>query len=63
MESLITAEVLKRKDELFKEKFKDLFPLDIPDICDLPDDVLMNVKFRDELKHMVGHAYLCLQKY
>ena len=41
----------------------DLFPPDIPDVAELPEDILMNVKLRDELKPMVAQAYLCPCKY
>jgi hypothetical protein len=55
--------VLKQKDEKFKAQFKDLFPPDVPDFCDLLDDVLMNIKLRDKLKPMVACTYSCPQKY
>ena len=63
IETLVTDEVLKRKSELFKQQFLDLFPPDIPDVCELPDEVLMNIKLRDELKPMVARAYSCPKKY
>jgi Reverse transcriptase (RNA-dependent DNA polymerase) len=63
IETLVTDEVLKRKSELFKQQFLDLFPPDIPDVCELPDEVLMNIKLHDELKPMVARAYSCPKKY
>ena len=36
VENLVSEEVLKRKDELFKNRFFDLFPPDVPNVCDLP---------------------------
>lgn len=63
IETLVTDEVLKRKSELFKQQFLNLFPPDIPDVCELPDEVLMNIKLRDELKPMVACAYSCPKKY
>jgi hypothetical protein len=63
MECIITDEVLKRKDAQFKEQFLDFFPPDIPDVCDLPEDVLMNIKLKDEIKPMVARAYSCSKKY
>jgi hypothetical protein len=58
MECIVTDEVLKRKDAQFKERFLDLFPPDIPDVCDLPEDVLMNIKLKDEIKPMVRELTL-----
>jgi hypothetical protein len=63
MERIVTDEVLKRKDAQFKERFLDLFPPDIPDACDLPEDVLMNIKLKDEIKPMVAQAHSCPKKY
>lgn len=63
MEQLVTKEVLRRKDEVFKERFLDLFPPDVPDVSELPDDVLMNIKLKDEIKPMVARAYSCPKKY
>jgi len=63
IETLISEEVLKRKDALFKEHFSDLFPPDVPNVCDLPNEVLMSIKLRDDLKPMVAHAYSCPRKY
>ena len=40
-----------------------MFPADIPDVCHLPEDVLMNIKLRDEIKPMVARAYSCPKKY
>jgi hypothetical protein len=56
-------EILKRKDTLFKEHFLNLFPQDVSDVAELPNDVLMNIKLHNELKPMVVHTYLCPQKY
>ena len=63
IECLISEEVLRLKDKQFKLQFCKLFPPDVPDICDLPDDILMNVKLKDILKPMVAHAYSCPKKY
>jgi hypothetical protein len=46
---MVSEEVLKRKDALFKEQFLDLFPPDVPDVAELPDDILMNIKLKDEI--------------
>ena len=63
MECLVTEEVLRRKDEQFKERFAELFPPDVPNVKDLPTDVLMNIRLKDEIKPMVAHAYSCPKKY
>ena len=63
IEHLITDEVMWRKDAQFKECFLNLFPPNVPDIVDLPKDILMNMKLWDELKPMVEHAYSCPKKY
>jgi hypothetical protein len=63
MEAMVMDKVLKRKNELFKERFLNLFLPDIPDVCELPDNVLMNIKLCDELKPMVARAYSCPKKY
>ena len=54
---------MRLKDAEFKARYLDLFPPDVPDVAELPDDVLMNVKLRDELKPMVAKAYSCPRKY
>ena len=63
MEHLVSEEVLHWKDEQFKICFCELFPLDVPNVCNLPDDVLMNIKLKDVIKPMVARAYSCLKKY
>jgi len=63
IETLVSGEVLNRKDALFKERFVELFPPDVPDVCNLPNEVLMSIKLRDELKPMVARAYSCPRKY
>jgi hypothetical protein len=63
IETLVTEEQLRLKDAKFKAQYLDLFPPDIPDVANLPDDVLMNVKLKDELKPMVARAYSCPRKY
>ena len=55
IELLITPE--------FKAHYLDLFPPDVPNVIELPDDVLMNIKLKDKLKPMIAHAYSCPQKY
>jgi hypothetical protein len=57
VEGLVSQEQLRLKDAKFKDCYLDLFPLDVP------DDVLMNIKLRDELKPMVARVYSCLRKY
>jgi hypothetical protein len=63
MEHLISEEVLCQKDKQFKIRFCELFSLDVPDICNLPHDVLMNIKLKNVIKPMVTRAYSCLKKY
>jgi hypothetical protein len=63
VEHLVSAQVLKRRDDQFKQRFLDLFPPDVPDVCDLPNNMLMSIKLHDELKPMVAKAYLCPKKY
>ena len=63
VETLVSEEQLRLKDAEFKDRYLDLFPPDVPDVAELPDDVLMNVKLRDELKPMVARAYSCPHKY
>ena len=63
IESLVTQEQLRLKDAKFKEHYLNLFPPDIPDVAELPDNILMNIKLCDELKPMVARAYSCPQKY
>lgn len=57
VEQPVTEEVLCQKDEQFKVCFRELFPLDVPDVIDLPEDVLMSVKLKDELKPMITWTY------
>lgn len=63
VETLVSVEQLRLKDAKFKAKYLDLFPPDVPDVCELPDDVLMNIKLKEELKPMVARAYSCPRKY
>ena len=63
MEHLITDKVLRLKDVQFKEQFLELFPPDVPNVCDLPEDMLMNIKLKDKIKPMIACAYLCPKKY
>ena len=63
IESSVTQEQLRLKDAEFKACYLDLFPPDVPDVAELPDDILMNIKLRDELKPMVAKAYSCPRKY
>jgi hypothetical protein len=57
IEALVTEEQLRLKDAKFKDRYLDLFPPNVLDVTELPDDVLMNMKLRDELKPMVARAY------
>jgi hypothetical protein len=50
IEHLISEEELKSKDAVFKMQYLDLFLPDIPEVVDLPSDVLVNIKLKDELK-------------
>ena len=63
MEHLMSEEVLRLKDDQFKTRFCELFPPDVPDVCDLLDDILMNIKLKDMIKPMVARAYSCPKKY
>jgi len=54
IEALVTKEQLRLKDAEFKAQYLDLFPLGIPDVMELPDNVLMNIKLKDDLKPMVA---------
>ena len=63
IESLVTQEQLRLKDAEFKAQYLDLFPPDVPNVTELLDDVLMNIKLKDELKPMVARAYSCPRKY
>ena len=51
------------KSEAMKEEYIDMFPADIPDTCELPSEVLMKIKLRDDVTPMVAHAYSCPKKY
>ena len=48
VEQLVTDEVLHQKDALFKEQFLELFPPNVPDVAELPKDVLINIKQRQD---------------
>jgi len=48
VEQLVTDEVLHQKDALFKEQFFELFPPNVPDVAELPEDVLINIKQRQD---------------
>jgi hypothetical protein len=48
VEQLVTDEVLRQKDALFKEQFLELFPPNVPDVAELPEDVLINIKQRQD---------------
>ena len=60
---LVLLEQLRLKDAEFKAQYLDLFPPDVPDICELPEDILMNIKLKEELKPMVADTYSCPRKY
>jgi len=54
---------LQKKGELIKQDYIDVFPPDIPDTAELPDDVLMKIKLRNDVTPMVARAYSCPKKY
>jgi hypothetical protein len=63
IEQLVSDEALTCKGEALKQEYIDIFPADIPDTCELPDEVLMKIKLRDDVKPMVACAYSCPKKY
>jgi len=54
---------IEEKSEELKQEFIDIFPPDIPDTCELPLDILMKIKLRDDVTPMVACAYSCPKKY
>lgn len=63
IEQLVSEEVLRQKGEDMINEYRDIFPSDIPDTDKLPDDVLMKIKLRNNVKPMVARAYSCPKKY
>ena len=63
IEQTVTDDTLRKKGEELKHEYSDIFPPDIPDTAELPDEVLMRIKLRDEITPMVARAYSCPKKY
>jgi hypothetical protein len=63
IECIVSDEALRMKSEAMKEEYIDIFPADIPDTCELPSEVLMKIKLRDDVTPMVARAYSCPKKY
>lgn len=63
IENLIMIEKLNKMDLEYKSTYADLFPVDIPHVSELPQDVLMTIKLCNTQKPMVTHANSCPQKY
>jgi hypothetical protein len=63
IEQIVSDETLRKRGEDLKTEYIDIFPPDIPDTCQLPLEVLMKIKLRDEVKPMVARAYSCPRKY
>ncbi|KIM84433.1 hypothetical protein PILCRDRAFT_6103 [Piloderma croceum F 1598] len=63
IEQLLSDDTLKQKGEDLKHEYLDIFPPNIPDTKELPSEVLMRIKLRDNVKPMVARAYSCPKKY
>jgi hypothetical protein len=63
IEQIVSDEILIVKGECLKQDYIDIFPPDIPDTCELPDDVLMRIKLHNNITPMVARAYSCPKKY
>jgi hypothetical protein len=63
IENLVMVEKLNNMDLAYKLTYADLFPADIPNVLELPEDVLMTIKLHNTQKPMVAHAYSCPPKY
>lgn len=50
---------LQHLDKFFKAKFKDLFPKDIPHVCDLPTNVYHHIELRLGAPVSVASTYGC----
>jgi hypothetical protein len=57
IEQILTDNTLQKMGEDLKHEYIDIFPPDIPDTAELPDDVLMKIKLRDKMTLMVAHCY------
>jgi RNase H-like domain found in reverse transcriptase/Reverse transcriptase (RNA-dependent DNA polymerase)/Integrase zinc binding domain len=63
IEQIVTDDILAKKGEEFKQRYIDIFPPDIPNTAELPEDVLMKIKLCDDITPMVARAYSCPKKY
>ena len=63
IEQLACSKDLHRCDTSMKAEFADCFPVDIPPIEQLPDDVLFHVQPKDATKIIQRRSYDCPKKY
>jgi hypothetical protein len=63
IDTLAYQEEMKKLDELYKQRFKDRFPTDIPHNDTMPSDVLFCVKLKDANKVVQLRSYDCPSKY
>ena len=63
IEQLVAIDDLQCRDAAMKKEFEDCFPLDIPPIEHLLDDVIFRVHPKDAKKIIQRHSYDCPKKY
>jgi hypothetical protein len=63
IEQIVSIDNLKQRSKILMDQYHDIFPPDIPDTCELPDDVLMKIKLHNDITPMVARAYSCPKKY
>ena len=63
IQQLASQDQLVKLDAKLKKKFADHFPIDIPHVCDLPNDVYHHIKVKPGVSISTAHAYSCPHKY
>jgi hypothetical protein len=63
IKELSSKKVLEKLDAMYKAKYSDHFPEDIPHAKDLPMDVYHNIEVKPGAPISVGRAYSCPRKY
>jgi Reverse transcriptase (RNA-dependent DNA polymerase) len=63
IEQLAATSRLAKLDKIYKEKYTDSFPTDIPHVCDLPTDVYHHIDVKPGVPISTARAYSCPRKY
>ena len=63
IEVLASVEEYAKWDAQAKERFRDRFPIQLPEVSALPDAVYHNIRLKDANKVMAARSYACPKKY